>query len=161
MTANKIICLSIILVVAHFLTGQQESANKLNGDSLCVDYILNFKPKYSDDNGDSLVVARFPDPSPALRYYIEESIKVSDFSCLKYASVVIIKLTNEHSEINNNTYLLDEKARENPFIKIVLEYISTKEQLDGDIFYFELSQWLYKHRSEIKGYKKTKRKYLK
>lgn len=149
-----------MLAFVHFVTAQQKSANKSKGDSLCIDYILNFKPKYMDDNGDSLVVARFPDPSTALRDYIDESIKVSDFSCLKYASVVIIKLTNEHSKINNSTYLLDEKGRENPFIKLVLEYILTKDQLDGDIFYFELSQWLYKHRSEIKGYKKIKRKYL-
>ena len=154
MNRFKSICFLGMLFYATISIGQKTTY----GDSLCINYIMKFKPNYLD-NSDTLVVARFPVPDSTLILYLEESIRNLDYSSLKYASVVIIKLTEEHSKVNHSTYMLDEDGRKNPFIKLVLAYIETKEKLNDEIFYFELSEWLYNHRSEIEGFKKTRRKF--
>lgn len=148
----------ILLISSNFILAQKIKILS-KGDSLFNDYLVTFKPSYYK-NGDSLVVACLPNVSSELNSYINSSITNKDFSCIKYIYPILVKLTDEHSKINKTSYPVDSETRENEIIRYLLTFMKEYTDVDTEIFYFELSNWMYKNRNKIKDLKKVKRYYL-
>lgn len=153
--SKAIIWLLINVCIPSFLYSQKESKD-YNEDSLCLAYVNNFSPVYGDGE-DSFVVARLPNYSLELENHINKCIRERNYSCLKYSYIVLKKLDEEHSKINNSAYLLFNDDS-NPLIKLVIAHMKSKGEIIGDIFYFEAIEWIFKHRAEIRGFNKLIKK---
>ena len=142
----------------------QQTSNSMYGDSLCIQYINNFKPIYWDGQ-DSLVVATLPIVKQELQEYLNESLIKNDFSCLKYSYIIIRLMIKEHYEVNGTSYLINDLERRNGFIKLALHFMAKIDdnsdiEFSYEYFYLDIYNWLKEHHSEIKEYRIAK-KYLK
>lgn len=146
------------ILLAGFVMHLFFSFGQKSGEQLCSEYISGFQPRYIDGK-DTLVVARLPECSNELKRYIDACIKNNDFSPLKYAYVAIYKLDQEHLKVNSSSYLILE-SDPNPFIRLTIAHMKQKEEVIGDVFYFEALIWIYQHRKEVKGFNKVIKKYL-
>jgi hypothetical protein len=155
---NNIVLLTVFCFIMNDIKSQCDKRIKYV-DSLCLDYVINFKPLYYAE-GDSLVVAKLPSPSVELIFLLDSLTIKEDFSYLKYTYVIIVKLSEEHSKVNNTSYLINDEVKENPFINMLMVFMSKSAEVEGEFFYYELSNWMYTARKTIKGLKKAKRQFL-